>query len=179
MALALGTSSGFVTVAPTADPTGGSTVDVDGASVVTKDTSPADAAKITEIGWYRNAGTNGANFEVGLYSDSAGVADARLFVANTNSSTLTGWITVTVDWTISPSTAYWLALQMDSHAGSSAIDFETSGGAGIDSRGGQSTLNDPYGGGSVSDADGMYAIYALVEAAATGNRRRRVLMGAV
>jgi hypothetical protein len=68
---------------------------------------------------------------------------------------------------------------MDAHSGSSSVDSATSGGAGIDLLTSQTTLNDPYGGGAVSDADGMYAIYALLEAAApAGNRRRRVLMGA-
>src|SRR3990167_8856899 len=99
MAVVLGTSSGFVTVAPTADPAG-TGVTIDGSSVVTKHTSPAGAETITEIGWYRASGTNGANYEVALYSEAAGVAATRLFVDNTNSSTAGGWVTVTVDWAI-------------------------------------------------------------------------------
>lgn len=159
MAVVLGTSSGFVAVAPTADPAGTNTT-IDGSSVVTKDTSPAGATKITEIGWYRGGGTNAANFEVALYSDSAGAAATRLFVDNTNSDTAGGWVRVTVNWAISGSTAYWLAVQMDAHTGSSSIDTATSGGAGADVLTGQTTLNNPYGGGAVADADGMYAIYA-------------------
>ena len=122
--------------------------------------------KITEIGWYRGSGTNTSNFEVGLYAEAAGVAGALLSVARTNSSNVQGWIRVTVDWTITPSTAYWLGLQMDAHSGSSGVDAAASGGAGIDIVGSQSTLADPFGGGAVSDVDGMYAIYALVSAAA-------------
>lgn len=160
MALVLGDNVGFVTTAPTADPAG-TNATIDGNSVVTKDTSPAGAVKITEIGWYRGAGTNTANFEVALYADSAGVAGSRLFVDNTNSSSAGGWIRVAVDWPISPSTAYWLAVQMDAHTGTSSIDSASSGGSGSDLKG-ETTLNDPYGGGAVSDADGMYAIYALV-----------------
>lgn len=166
MAVVLGTSAGFVTTAPSADPGGGDTT-IDGSSVVVKDTSPAGAYKITQIGWYRGSGTNTANFEIALYSDSAGVADARLFVDATNSSAAGGWITVAVDWAISPSTAYWLGLQMDAHTGSSTVDNATSGGSGTDVRTSQTTLNDPYGGGAVADADGMYAIYALVQTAPT------------
>jgi hypothetical protein len=178
LAVVLGTSSGFVTVAPTADPAGGNTT-IDGSSVVTKHTTPANAVKITEIGWYRGSGTNGANFEVALYADGAGVATTRLFVDATNSSTSGGWIVTAVDWAVSPSTPYWLGLQMDAHSGSSSVDSATSGGAGIDLLTSQTTLNNPYGGGAVSDADGMYAIYALLEVTApAGNRRRRVLMGA-
>lgn len=161
MALALGDNSGFVLVAPTADPAGTNTT-IDGSSVVTKDTSPTGATKITQIGWYRGSGTNTANFEVALYSDSVGVAATRLFVDNTNSSASGGWITVAVDWAISANTPYWLSVQMDAHSGSSTIDTATSGGAGTDVLTAQTTLNNPYGGGAVADADGMYAIYALV-----------------
>lgn len=162
MAVVLGTSSGFVTVAPTNDPTGTDVV-IDGASVVTKDTSPATAnLKIVEVGWYRGSGTNTANFEIALYAESAGIAATRLFVDATNSSNVQGWIRTTVDWPISSSTAYWLGLQMDAHSGSSNVDSTTPGGAGIDRQTTQTTLNDPYGGGAVADASGMYAIYALV-----------------
>ena len=160
MALALGTNSGFVTVAPTADPaeTGAT---IDGNAVVTKDTSPAGATKITSIGWYRASGTNTANWEIALYSDLAGVPVSRLFVDATNSTASNGWLTTTVDWDIATSTPYWLALQMDAHSGSSSVDSEASGGAGSDLFA-ASTLADPYAGGAVADADGMYAIYALI-----------------
>jgi hypothetical protein len=161
VAVVLGTNSGFVTVAPTADPNG-TGVTIDGNKAVTKHTSPSNVVRITEIGWYRASGTNTANWEVGLYADSSGTAGARLFVDATNSTASNGWLTVAVDWAISDSTAYWLALQMDAHSGSSSVDGEITGGAGIDILAG-TTLDDPFGGGAVSDADGMYAIYALVE----------------
>lgn len=163
MALTLGTNVGFVATAPTGDPAGTDTT-IDGSSVVVKDTSPAGAIRITEIGWYRGSGTNTANFEVALYSEAAGVADVRIFVDATNSSAVgPGWITTTVDWPISGSTAYWLGVQMDAHTGSSTIDTAASGGSGIDVRTSQTTLNNPYGGGAVSDADGMYAVYAVYQ----------------
>lgn len=163
MALVLGTSSGFVTVAPTADPTGGASIIIDGSSFVTKDTSPAGAVLITEVGWWRDAGTNAANWEIGLYSESAGVADVLLNVEATNSSTTTGWLTRSVSWTISPSTAYWLGVQMDAHGGDSTIDAQGTGGAGRDGKTVQTTLTNPYGGGAVASATGMAAIYALVQ----------------
>ncbi len=162
MALTLGVNSGFVTVAPTADPNETGTT-IDGSSVVTKHTSPAGATKITSIGWYRASGTNAANWEIALYSDSAGAAGARVAVDNTNSTTSAGWVVTAVDWAISGSTAYWLALQMDAHTGSSSVDGAAAGGAGSDILTSQTTLADPYGGGAVADADGMYAIYALVQ----------------
>jgi hypothetical protein len=170
MALALGTNSGFVTVAPSVDPNETGTT-IDGSSVVTKHTSPANAVKITEIGWYRASGTNTANWEIALYSESAGVAATRLFVDATNSTASAGWIATAVDWDITPNTAYWLALQMDAHTGSSTVDGAASLGVGSDVLTSQTTLANPYGGGAVADADGMYAIYALVapiSAAITG-----------
>lgn len=161
MALAIGTNVGFVTVAPTADPAGTDTV-IDGASVVVRDLAPAGATRITEIGWYRGSGTNTANFEVGLYTDTAGVADVRDQVDATNSSASSGWIRVAVNWPITELTWYWLAVQMDAHTGSSNIDTAASGGSGIDRLTSQTTLGATYGGGAVLDADGMYAIYALI-----------------
>ncbi len=164
MAVVLGTDSGFVTVTPTVDPNG-TGVTIDGSSVVTKDTSPSTAVKIVEVGWYRGSGTNTANWEIGLYAEASSVAATLLFVDATNSSAAGGWLSVAVDWAISGSTAYWLGLQMDSHSGSSTVDSAASGGAGSDVMTGQTALNDPYGGGAVADADGMYAIYAKWEAA--------------
>ena len=165
MALVLGTNSGFVTVAPTTDPAASLQITIDGNSCVTKHTSPAYPARIIEIGWYRAVGINTANWEVALYSDNAGIADVRLNVEATNSSSTTGWLTRAVNWSIATSTAYWLGLQMDAHTGSSDSDRETTGGAGYDyiSGGGQTTLNNPYGGGAVVQPAGMVAIYALVE----------------
>jgi hypothetical protein len=161
MTVALGTSSGFVTVAPTADPTG-TAATIDSLSIVTKDTSPSAGTLITEVGWWRDSGTDPANWEIGLYADNSGVADALLYVDATNSTTVTGWQVVSVRWPITANTAYWLAIQMDAHAGSSATDTQGSGGVGRDALSGQTTLNNPYGGGAVANPVGMAAIYALV-----------------
>lgn len=175
MALVLGTSSGFVSVAPTTDPTGGAALTIDGTRAVTKHTSPAGATSITEIGFWRN-GTNTANFEVGLYAADGtdGVAGTRLFVDATNSSDVDGWITVAVDWAISGSTVYWLAVQMDAHAGASTLDREASGGEGHDAVLSSTDLPDPFGGGAAASTDAMLAIYALY--AEAGGAERRVLV---
>lgn len=181
MPIVLGTSSGFVTTAPTADPTGAVDVLIDNASVVTKDTSPGNAVRIIEVGWYRGSGTNTANWEIGLYSDNAGVADVLLAVEATNSSSSTGWLTKAVDWLISANTDYWLAVQMDAHAGDSTIDCASSGGPGRDRKVGETTLTNPYGGGAVLSPSGMCAIYALVEtgsAAGKGARATTTIGGA-
>jgi len=55
MAIVLGTNSGSVTTRPTADPVGTESA-IDGSSTVTKHTSPTNAVRITEIGWFRASG---------------------------------------------------------------------------------------------------------------------------
>ena len=165
MALVLGTNSGFVTVAPTADPNG-TGFQIDNSSWTTKDTSPATAVKIIEVGWYCTGATEESNFEIALYAaDGAvvpGEAGTRLFISATNAKgTGAGWKTATVNWTISPSTAYWLGVHTDDTATNTFIDTAASGGSGMDFRSTQTTLNDPYGGGALNDVDGMVAVYAL------------------
>ena len=181
MAIVLGTSSGFVSVAPTTDPNAAGAPVIGGSSVVTKDTSPAGAVRVTEVGWYRSTGTDTANWEIGLYSDNAGVADVRLQVEATNSSSTTGWLTRSVNWPISPSTAYWLAVQMDAHVGGSNIDRDTTGGAGFDILTGQTALNNPYGGGAVAQPTGLaaiYAVYTTTSIAGISSRATTIIGGA-
>ena len=173
MALALGTNVGFVTTAPTADPAGtGATSD--GSSFVVKDTAPTGAIKITEVGWYKAAGTTSSNTQVGLYAaDGAtvpGEAGTRLQVTADQASGTSAnvWIRFTgLNWPVTAGTAYWLGMQQDAHTGSSQIDSAASGGSGIDTRTSQTALTNPYGGGALSDVDGMYAIYAVYQSAPT------------
>ncbi|GAH41745.1 unnamed protein product, partial [marine sediment metagenome] len=118
--LVLGTNSGFVTEAPDGDP-GGFAGTIDAMSAVGKDTSPANAGKIIEIGWYCDGVSQGSNFEVGLYAaDGAvvpGEAGTRLYRDPENAKgTTAGWKRVTVDWEIDPDTDYWLGLQVDNTA---------------------------------------------------------------
>ena len=61
MALVKGTNCGFVTVAPTTDPTGGGATTIDQTSQALKDTSPVGATVITEIGWWCNNATEESN----------------------------------------------------------------------------------------------------------------------
>ena len=171
MALVLGTNCGFVTTAPTSDPTALET-QIDNFARVTKDISPAAAVKITEIGWYCSNATQESNFEVGLYAaDGAvvpGEAGTLLEVARTNAKgTGAGWKTVTVDWTISPSTSYWLGVQLDNTATNTLIDVATTGGLGWDVVT-VSTLPNPFGGGVFTE-NFIVAIYAVWEAASGTN----------
>lgn len=180
MALVLGTNSGFVTVAPTSDPASAGTDLMDNRKVVTHATSPSTAVKITEIGWWCSVATEEANFEVGLYAaDGAtvpGEAGTRLFVDDTNAKgTGAGWKTVSVDWTISPSTDYWLAVQLDNTATETRIDSRGSNGGGSDNASG-TTLTDPFGGGSILSSESMLAIYAVWEADSTVNQTTMIHM---
>jgi len=124
MALVVGTNCGFVTTAPVVDPNGAAGT-CDNASVAQKDTSPAVYTKITEVGWWCDAETEEANFEIGLYSHNAGSnkPNARLSVDAVNAKgTGTGWLTVAVDWDITPETVYWIAVQLDNTATASKND---------------------------------------------------------
>jgi|WetSurSiteA1Bulk_404760.scaffolds.fasta_scaffold53288_1 hypothetical protein len=167
MALALGTNCGFVSVAPSSDPSGTSS-QISSRSYSLKDTSSAAATKITEIGWYEDGTSNDKNFEIALYAaDGAtvpGEAGTRIYYAATNAKTSSGnmWHTVTVDWSISASTAYWITVQVVTGDGTTWTNSAASGGSGYD-RKTEETLSDPYGGGTLYDADGMISIYALYE----------------
>lgn len=179
MALILGTNCGFITEAPVSDPDTPSTITIDGRSNAVKDTSPADADKITEIGFWIDNSTPDVNFEVGLYAHDGGTDKpaARLFVDNTNAKgSDVGWKTVTVDWNISPSTVYWIAVQIDNTtttlgasgglSGTPRWSFDTS----------QSSLTDPWG--SSSESSSAFGLYALVEITAIEEGIKTITMAA-
>ncbi|KKK95682.1 hypothetical protein LCGC14_2670340, partial [marine sediment metagenome] len=127
MALVVGTNCGFCATAPSADPTvsGASTNDFKNAL---KGTSPGTAVKITEIGWYCSNATQETNFEVGIYTHNVGLDRPDAVVGSlsqTNAKgTTAGWKSVAVDITISSSTIYWIAVQVDATATTTNIDFE-------------------------------------------------------
>jgi hypothetical protein len=174
MALVSGTNCGFVTTAPTNDPDASANfLRINDWTRVSKYTSSATAGKITEMGWWCDAVTNAANFEVGIYAaDGAvvpGEAGTLLQVSRTNAKgTTAGWKVVSgLNWAISGNTTYWLAIQLDDHAGATSyIDGATSGFNGYDVTTSQTTLTDPFGGGAIADTDATTAIYAVWEEAA-------------
>jgi hypothetical protein len=168
MAVTTGTNSGFVTVAPVDDPAG-SNQTVDAWRWAVKDTSPAVLTKITEVGWWCDNATEASNFEVGLYAHDAGDDEpaARLFVDNTNAKgTSSGWKTVTVDWTITPETIYWIAIQVDDTATATKIDYNPGTPTGRYAVAAGATLPDPFASGAESNR--AMAIYALVGSGAGG-----------
>lgn len=174
MALTLGTNCGFVTSAPTADPSGTniqvSNIEV-GYGFVLKHTTPAGATKITEIGWYCDNATAAANYEVGLYSANGAVvpgeAGTLLYVSRTNAKgTGAGWKKVTVDWDISASTSYHIGLQVDPNGASTTNGNYTAASESceLDIKE-MYTLPNPFGGGAYSNSGDKFAIYALVTVA--------------
>ncbi len=177
MALVLGTNSGFVTETPENVSESGRIADL--YANVTKDTSPATAGKIVEIGWYCNTATQEANFQVGLYAADGEVVPGEagtLLYSNAGNAkgTTTGWKKVTVDWEILPNTVYWLGMHCSNTATTTYIANEGSGGVGRDARSGQANLPNPFAGGAIADADAMYAIYAIWEEAAPTNINPKV-----
>ena len=161
MALVLGTNSGFVTEAPAADPSGGGLVLMDTRARVQLDTSSATAAKITAIIWWCDGATEESNFEVGLYNSS----DDMLYSDTVNAKgTTAGWKTVSVDWAISSSTAYKIAVQLDDTATATYIDSDSAVGKSYQYIT-ASSLPDPFGPYPSTVNDNIIAICAVWEAA--------------
>lgn len=170
MALAIGTNVGFVSSAPVADPAGNNFA-ADNRCLAVKDTSPAGSNKITEMGvWIDNA-TQAADIVFALYSDAgANEPELRQQVTGTVAKGTGGglWVTVTgLSWTLTASTAYWLAIGMTDTATQTNTNNATASGSGY---AGLTTATSPpadWGTSSVTDTDGMIAIYAKYQA--TGN----------
>ena len=168
MAIVLGVNAGFVTESPVDDP-GANNTTIDFEAWVIHDISPAGVVKITEIGWYCDNATQETNFEVGLYAADGevvpGEAGTLLYSDITNAKgTTAGWKTVAVDWEISASTDYWIAVQVDNTSTVTLSDSEETGGSGTDEIGFvfPQELPDPFGGGNFL-AEGIKAIYAVWE----------------
>jgi len=122
-AVVKGTNAGFVTVAPSADPTG-IAVTLDGYAIGNKDTSDATAATVTQMGWYASRVDNAANYELGIYSHDAGgdLPNVLLNSDTVNTVSAVGWQNDTMSWSITGSTTYWLAWQSDAVAGANQSD---------------------------------------------------------
>jgi len=171
VAVALHTNAGFVSASPVDDPAAsrsGTVYSCDNRAVVVRDTAPVGATTITELGWWCDTASEAANFELGLYdSDGAvapGEAGTLLYKSEaTAKGTAAGWKKITgLNISITAEHVYWLALQLDNTATTTMIDGESSGGSGVDANtSATTTLLDPFGGGAISDTDGMYCVYAV------------------
>ena len=173
MALVLGTNCGFVTTAPTADPTGQAQYTIDNSGRAVKVVT-TDAITITEIGWYCPVATEESNYEVGIYSDKStpSVPETLLEVSRTNAKgTDAGWKVVTgLNWALAASTSYWLAVQVDNTATTTTIDNQQnlSDSYIISQDTSLSTLPDTWVAASAYTKE-LLAIYAFYEAPAGTN----------
>lgn len=171
-AVTLGVNAGFVTTAPTSDPTGSETTVVSNNAMALKVTVPADATTITEIGWYCQNAIEEANFEVGMYDHDAGNNDPNNVIGaldQTNAKgTDAGWKVVSglsIDISSYQSAIVWIAFQLDFTSPNTNIDRQADSGERYSKNTSETTLTDPWSASSET-ADKIIAIYAVYETAA-------------
>ena len=166
-AIVEGTNAGFCLSAPSADPAGTATAQ-DDTGRATKFTSPADINTVTEIGWWSDQISEEANFEVGIYADNgSGTAPgAAVYRNQTNAKGLgAGWKAVTgISVSLSPSTVYWIAVQVDNTVTTTSTDGSTTGAPyrrNFDTA--ATTLPDPWADdGTSENILAFYAVYTQV-----------------
>ena len=177
MALVIGTNCGFVTTAPTADPTGAGLLGADARSNGILDTSNGSAVRITEIGWWCQNATEEADFEVGIYTDASN-NEPEILVGKSSATakgTGSGWKVVTgLSIPISASTVYWVAAQLDDTSTLTRIDFEI-GGSKTAQKNSQTTLPSDWGTSNLSDTNSNIAIYAKVELASSATDNMNII----
>jgi len=173
MGIIEGTNAGFVTAAPNEDP-GDFGFNFDFTAMGHRFTGPADAATVTEIGWYCFNATEAANYDVGIYTDAAGNDEPNEVVGDlaidNAKGTGAGWKKVSgLSIPISGSnTIYWICVQLDDTATATAMKYNN--GAGAQKRAyisSSSSLPSPWGTSNTKD-NYIGAFYALYETAATG-----------
>ena len=153
MTVVIGTSSGFVTTAPTSDPAGyaASNLTAFGGNDTT---TSLYAIKVTEMGfWCDNAISR--NFTVSIYSSDK---STRLYISGSGATTgSVGWQKITgLNFSLDASTQYWLRIDASGtvntnyNSSTSGKDFYYTAWTGV------------YGG------DNCGAVYALYEEAAAG-----------
>ncbi len=173
MVLQIGLNCGFVSVAPTSDPTAGQTQVYNSTrSSAGKFTSPTGAGKIVEIGWWCNTASTEANFEVGVYTHNVGDDEPEALEgksSETAKGTTVGWKKVTgLNIPISEETIYWLAFQIDTATPNTYSNQSSEAGERWDVRAGQTTLVDPWGTSSIQYSTSLLGVYAIWEEVAGG-----------
>lgn len=164
MAVTVGTTAGFVSAAPVADPAGVA-LQTDTRAHAVKHTAPADATSIIEIGWWCDNATEAANWEGGLYADAgANEPEARLFVTTGNAKgTTSGWKSATVDWDVTGNTVYWAAVFVADTATTTNMDGNAGSNQGRAQKNGVTELPADWGTSSATDTDAAMAIYVVYD----------------
>lgn len=173
MAVELGVSCGFVTARPTSDPDGSGT-NFDSHAKALKVTAPAGATNVIEIGYYRSTpSTLDSGSTVGIYSHDTtnDKPDDLLGSADFTSTGGEGWRYAAVDIAISGGTTYWIGAQLDDLTLTCQLDYTADAGADSERKFTQTTLTDPWGTSSGTDAQYL-AIYAVYETGGAGNIRQ-------
>ena len=167
MAVVKGTNAGFVTVAPSADPSGTVTT-FKGYMKATKLVAPAGALKITEVGFWSDNCNTTTDWAMGLYSHDAGndKPDARLYLVDTEQLTDADdgvWKSVAVDWDITAGTTYWLAGEVDSAGGTVNHNYSAAGGErySVSGEGGATALPATWDAGSIEAENNIFDLYAV------------------
>jgi len=167
VAVVIGTSAGFVSAAPTADPSGTAAA-MDNQTRAIKDTSPSGTNSISSIGWWCDNATEAANFEVGVYSHDAGNNRPNVLLASARTNakgTDAGWKSAAVAYDLSATTVYWVAVQLDDTATTTNSDFGAAAGSRREYANTKTTLPESWDSGGSGTADSAFAFYALYAAA--------------
>jgi hypothetical protein len=169
MAVVLGTSSGFVSAQPTADPDGGQ-ASISSYIGAQKDVCPAGITTITEIGWYQSASNNEAmEYSCGIYSHDGVTDHPNALIATQSSGQSTtlntaGWCRYTgLSIAVTAATTYWIATGGRTGKNANKIDSSASAGKKRDYRNAADNSNvlvDPWvdSGGSNAVCDAHYAL---------------------
>lgn len=167
MAVVDGTNAGFVLASPTDDPAASSGAIDTYAITSGKFTSPSDAVRIIEMGWWQsNAVGNGTDFDIGVYDDD-GSANNRLYVQTSQINTANGWQKVTgLNWSISGSTIYWFGLQVDGTTPDTGVDYSTHATYGREYKSNTSLPAVWDGGSFVTRIIALYAVYETASGSA-------------
>lgn len=161
MALVLGTNCGFVTVAPTADPSG-SDLQIDERARAMK-VIPEKNCSVSEIGWYCDNATEAANFEVAIYSHNSTNDEPQNLIASSivnAKGTDAGWKTASIEADLNAGETYWIAVQLDNTATTTNINRTSDAGERYSYYLSATELTDPWSSSTEID-DYVLAIYAL------------------
>ena len=178
-AISEGTNAGFVSSAPVDDPVGGSSdLGIDTFARACKFTSPVGSNTLTSIGWWSSRATEEADFQVGIYSHDADNNLPNVLLASSGDiakGTSGGWIKATVNYSLTTSTVYWLAVQCDDTATTTNIDRTDTAGYKAERKNTQTSLPALWG-TSQSTGEILLAIYGLTQIVVAGVTDTQVIM---
>jgi len=171
-ALVEGTNIGFVTTAPTSNPSA-TAAGFDGRSGAIKVTAPAGATKVVEIGWYSSHNSGAGDFEVGIYDNDAVNTEPEDLLAgvsrNNPKGTTEGWKKATgLNIAITGGDIYWIAVNADATSSGTQMDYTFSGITGVNRNliyngAGAATLIANWGTSGSKNSNSAYAMYAVYE----------------